>query len=88
MSWYLLSALFESISRNEGMRVRRLNGRQRQAGDIPANVVDRAVGCENCGFAGSEGQAYQTLSGDFEAGLGLGRDSYYAALAGERRGYV
>ncbi len=43
-------------------------GEQRQALDIPGEVVDGAGGGEDDGASGGEGQADQTLAGDFKIG--------------------
>src|SRR5260370_39816693 len=67
---------------------RRLFRQQRQSRDVPGNVVDGAVGGEDGGGAGSEGQSHQALAGDFEGGLALRRDLHDAALSGERVGDI
>ena len=43
---------------------------------------------ENDGASGGEGQADQTLAGDFEVSLAVGRDFYDSARAGEGCGDV
>ena len=67
---------------------RRLFGEERQALDAPREMVDGAGGGEDDGAAGSEGETYQALAGDFEIGQAVGRDLHDAARAGERGGDV
>src|SRR5260370_578693 len=67
---------------------RRLFRQQRQSRDVPGNVVDGAVGGEDGGVAGSEGQSDQPLAGDFEVGFALGSDLHDPALPGERGGDI
>src|SRR5580693_3369174 len=65
--------------------------RKGQALDVPGKMMHgtaagyRFRGGENYGASGCEGEAYQTLAGDFEIGQTVGCDLDDAARAGERR---
>src|SRR5208283_1080953 len=77
-----------TTKRRKGATADRSLRQQRQSLNIPGNVVDGAVGGEDGGLAGSEGQSDQALAGDFEVGLALGSDLHDAAFSGERSGDI
>ena len=47
-------------------------------------MMDGIAGGENDRAAGSERQSHQTLSGDFQARFGIGRDFHDTARSGQR----
>ena len=67
---------------------KRLVPEERQSLDSPGNVVDGAVGGEDGGFSGGEGESDQALAGDFEIGFAVGSDLHDAAFSSKGSGYV
>src|SRR3954469_6187885 len=57
---------------------------ERQALDVPTEVVHGVLGGENDGAAGCKGQSDQVLGSDDQAGLLIGRDTDDATLALQR----
>ena len=51
-------------------------------------MMHAAGGGENNGSSRGEGQAYESLAGNFEIGLAVGRDLYDSTFSRERRGDV
>src|ERR1700683_2857709 len=55
---------------------------------IPGKLMYRVGGCENHAASWCEGQSYQAVAGDFQAGSAFWRDLHDAALAGKRRRHI